>query len=111
MSTLTPANQFSFYSSYRLGGSLSGLTLGGGARWQDKTWGDISTPAGGTVTHTVKGYWIVDAMARYEFSKQLSASLLVKNLLDKRYYTIFNWYNTYTWGTPRSVSVSMTYKF
>ena len=42
---------------------------------------------------------------------QLSASLSVKNLLDKRYYTIFNWYNTYTWGAPRSVSVSMTYKF
>jgi hypothetical protein len=79
VSTLTPANQFSFYSSYRLGGSLSGLTLGGGARWQDKTSGDISTPAGGTVTPTVKGYWIVDAMARYEFSKQLSASLSVKN--------------------------------
>ena len=111
VSTLTPVNQFSFYSSYRLGGSLSGLTLGGGARWQDKTWGDISTPAGGTVTHTVKGYWIVDAMARYEFSKQLSASLSVKNLLDKRYYTIFNWYNTYTWGAPRSVSLSVTYKF
>ena len=50
-------------------------------------------------------------MARYEFSKQLSASLSVKNLLDKRYYTIFNWYNTYTWGAPRSVSLSVTYKF
>lgn len=28
-------------------------------------------------------------MARYDFSKQLSASVTVNNLLDKKYYTIF----------------------
>lgn len=111
VSTLTPANQFSLYTSYRLGGGLQGLTVGGGARWQDKTWGDISTPSGTPMKHTVKSYWVLDAMARYEFSKQLSASVSINNLLDKKYYTIFNWYSTYTWGAPRSVNLSVNYKF
>ncbi len=111
VSTLTPANQFNLYTSYKLGGDLSGLTLGSGARWQDKTWGDVDLPAGGTTAHTVKDYWVLDAMARYEFSKQLSATLNIKNLMDKKYYTIFNWYGTYTWGEPRSVNISVTYKF
>lgn len=111
VSTLTPSNQFSLYTSYKLNGSLAGLTLGGGTRWQDKTWGDIATPDGGTTQHTVKGYWLVDLMARYDFSKQLSASVTVNNLLDKKYYTIFSWYSTYTWGAPRSVNLSVTYRF
>lgn len=80
-------------------------------RWQDKTCGDISTPGGDTVVHTVKGYWLVDAMARYEFNKQLSASLSVSNLLDKKYYTIFSWYSTCTWGAGRTVNLNATYKF
>jgi outer membrane receptor for ferric coprogen and ferric-rhodotorulic acid len=111
VSTLTPANQFNLYTSYKLGGAMTGLTLGGGARWQDKTWGTISVPTGGKTVHTVQDYWVLDAMARYQFNKQLSASLNIKNLLDKKYYTIFSHYSTYTWGEPRSVNVSMTYKF
>ena len=50
-------------------------------------------------------------MARYEFSDRLSATLNVNNLLDKRYYTIFSWYSTYTWGVARSVNLSASYKF
>lgn len=107
VSTLTPSKQFSLYTTRKLGR----LTLGGGARWQDKTWGEITGPLGAQSTHTAPAYWLVDLMARYDFSKQLSASLTVNNALDKRYYTIFSWYSTYTWGTPRSVNVSMTYRF
>ncbi|MFC4622206.1 TonB-dependent siderophore receptor [Comamonas nitrativorans] len=111
VSTLTPVSQFSLYTSYKFGASLPGLTLGGGMRWQDKTWGDVSTPSGQSVRHTVKSYWLMDLMAGYAFNKNLSASLVVNNVLDKKYYSIFSWYSTYTWGEPRSVNVSLTYKF
>ncbi|WP_431256712.1 TonB-dependent siderophore receptor [Roseateles chitinivorans] len=115
VTTLTPANQFSLYTTHKLdgafGGALNGLRVGGGARWQDKTWGDIATPSGGTMKHTVDGYWIFDAMASYEFNKNLSASINVTNLFDKKYYTIFSWYSTYSWGAPRAVSVNATYRF
>ncbi len=109
--TLAPENQFSLFTTYDLSGRLAGLTLGGGARWLDKTWGDVTYPPTGTTRHTVDDYWVVDAMARYRFSDRLSATLNVKNLLDEEYYTIFSWYSTYTWGEPRSVNLSATWRF
>ncbi|WP_449193011.1 TonB-dependent siderophore receptor [Thauera sp.] len=112
VSTLAPANQLSIFATYKPGGEDGRLTLGGGARWQDETWGDVFNPAaGGMVKHTVADYWVVDAMASYRFNKQLTGTLNVSNLLDKKYYTIFNAYSTYTWGEPRSVNVSMKYAF
>nr|WP_245153802.1 TonB-dependent siderophore receptor [Allopusillimonas ginsengisoli] len=111
VSTLTPANQFSVFTSYKLGGQLSGLTLGAGARWQDKTWGMISAPDGQSVKHTVDDLLLVDLMARYDFTKQLSGTLKVSNLLDKKYYTIFSWYSTYTWGEPRNIMANLRYQF
>lgn len=110
VSTLTPENQFSINTTYKPD-FVPGLTVGGGARWQDKTWGDVSHPTLGTVKHTVNSYWLLDAMASYQVDRNLSVNLNVNNLLDKKYYTIFNWYSTYTWGEPRNVSINMTYKF
>lgn len=111
VSTLTPANQFSVFTSYKLDGRLRGLTVGAGARWQDKTWGMISAPGGQSVKHTVDDLVLVDLMARYDFTKQLSGSLKVSNLLDKKYYTIFSWYSTYTWGEPRNIMANLRYQF
>jgi len=112
VSTLTPEHQFTLYTSYKLAqtSALRGLTLGGGARWQSKTWGDVNNPVAGRVRHDVAGYWLFDAMANYRFNKKLSASLNVNNLFDKRYYTIFNWYSTYTWGEPRSAILNVRYE-
>lgn len=109
--TLNPANQFSLYTSHKLSGALPGLTLGGGARWQDKTWASVTNPVSGKMDYVMGSRWLFDAMARYEFSKNLSASLNVNNLLDKKYHTIFQWYSTYTWGEPRSVMLNVNYKF
>jgi outer membrane receptor for ferric coprogen and ferric-rhodotorulic acid len=111
VTTLTPSNSLTLYTSYSPQQTLKGLTFGGGARWQDETWGNISTPDGGSVKHTVDGYWVLDAMARYRFNDNLSAALNINNLLDKKYYTIFSWYSTYTWGAPRSVDLNVTYRF
>jgi outer membrane receptor for ferric coprogen and ferric-rhodotorulic acid len=111
VSTLTPSNQFSLFTSYKLGGRLSNLMVGGGIRWQDKTWGMISAPGGQSVKHTVDDLLLVDLMARYDFTKQLSGSVKISNLLDEKYYTIFNWYSTYTWGEPRNIMVNLRYQF
>lgn len=113
VSTLEPEDQFSLHTSYRLqGGALQGWSVGGGARWQGSTFGTITNPANGaSLVHRTEPYWLLDAMARYEFNDQLSATLNVNNLLDKHYYTIFSWYSTYTWGEPRNVRLTLNYKF
>lgn len=111
VSTLTPANQFTFYTTYELDGTLDRLTIGGGARWMDQTWGNVTNPVYGRVVFTAPGYWVVDAMASYKFNDNLSATLNIRNLLDNKYYTFYDWYTGYAWGAPRSALLNMTYRF
>ncbi|WP_416193509.1 TonB-dependent siderophore receptor [Nitrobacter sp. TKz-YC01] len=110
-STPTPANQFTFYSTYKLDGALDGLMVGGGTRWVDTTSDKVTHPIDGSIWHTAPSYWVVDAMASYKFNDKLSATLNIRNLLDNKYYTFYGWYNGYSWGAPRSVLLSMTYRF
>ncbi|AOA57695.1 TonB-dependent siderophore receptor [Acinetobacter larvae] len=112
VSTLTPENEFTLYSSYKMDPWVAGLTLGGGVRWQDKTWGQVSNPIySQQVKHVVDDYWVVDAMANYKVNDQLALSFNINNLLDEKYYTIFSWYSTYTWGEGRNYNLGLTYKF
>ncbi|MCE1238589.1 MAG: TonB-dependent receptor [Azonexaceae bacterium] len=110
VATMSPENQFTLSSSVKPA-ILPGLTLGGGARWQSKAWADVGHPIQGTVKHTMASYWLLDAMASYQIDKHLSVNLKVSNLLDKKYYTLFDWYSTYTWGEPRNVMLTMKYRF
>jgi outer membrane receptor for ferric coprogen and ferric-rhodotorulic acid len=111
VSTGIPANQFTLYSTYKFDGALTGLTLGGGVRWMDKTWDTSTNPVYGSVQITAPSFVVVDAMASYKLTDNLSANLNIRNLLDEKYYTIMGWYGTYNWGAPRSVHLSMTYRF
>ena len=107
---MAPENQFTLSTTYKPR-FIPGLTIGGGARWQDKTWADVSHPTLGTVKHIMSSYWLLDAMASYQIDRNLSLNLNVTNLLDKKYHTIFDWYSTYTWGEPRSAMLTLKYKF
>lgn len=111
VATTSPENQLSLFTSYQLGGTFRGLTLGGGARWQAKTWDNVRNPVQGTVQHTMPAYWLFDAMASYRVNDKLTASLNIRNLFDKKHYSLFPAYNTYMWGAPRSYSVSLRYDF
>lgn len=111
VSTLTPEEQFTLFTNYNFSGSWSGMTVGGGLRSQDKTWSDVTNPILGRVKHTAKSYWLVDVMAGYRFTDQLSGQLNISNLLDEKYYTIFDSYSTYTWGEPRNLTLTLNYKF
>ena len=112
VSTLTPENEFTLYTSYKVNQWVDGLTIGGGIRWQDETWGNVHNPQyTDPVKHTVSDYWLVDAMANYKLNDQLSFSFNVNNLLDEKYYTIFSWYSTYTWGEGRNYNLGLKYKF
>ena len=114
VATLTPENVLSLYASHQAGGALEGLTLSGGLRWQDKIWGKVTNlqdRTGPQIDAVARPFGLLDLSARYQIDKHLSASLAVNNVLDKKYYTIFNWYSTYTWGEPRSVNLSLAYKF
>ncbi|GIZ12539.1 TonB-dependent siderophore receptor [Pseudomonas sp. NCCP-436] len=106
INTVAPEDSFSLYSSYR----LNDLTLGGGARWQSRSWRNFTLP-GGARDFAQEAYWLVDLMARYQITKDLSATLNLNNVLDKKYYDISPYFTNYTWGEPRNMTLSARYDF
>ncbi|WP_459617576.1 TonB-dependent receptor [Bordetella sp. 2513F-2] len=83
----TPRNAFSLWSTYKV---LPQLTVGGGAYYVDKVFGNADSTYNDNGTpkaRWVPSYWRFDAMAAYTFNKHLAAQLNVVNLFDKTYYT------------------------
>ena len=112
VSTWEPQDQLSFYTSYKLKGPLDRWTIGGGARWQNKSWQNLyNRPKKSYEDFSQEAYWLVDVMARYQVTENLSASLNVNNLFDKFYYTNIGFYNTAYYGDPRNVMLSTRWNF
>ncbi|WP_256586862.1 MULTISPECIES: TonB-dependent siderophore receptor [Pseudomonas] len=111
-STLEPQDQLSFFTSYRLAGSLDRLTLGGGARWQGNTWRQVYN-AGLSRSEVIHqpAYWLFDAMAKYQFTDHLSTTLNINNLFDKAYLTNIGFFNTGYYGDPRNLMLTTRWDF
>lgn len=106
VNSIYPRQSLKLFTTYRLPGALSALSVGGGVNWQGKTYTYV-----GSEKLEQKPYALVNLMARYDIGKQLSAQLNVNNLFDKTYYGMFDAYNQMTYGAPRSATVSLKYKF
>ncbi|MFC3339778.1 TonB-dependent siderophore receptor [Paracandidimonas soli] len=101
--TRIPLNTAKLFTSYRLKGDWNKLTLGGGIHWESKTGDQLSVL-------TQHSYALVNLMARYEFSKQLSVAAHLNNVFDKRYLMgVADTRGIY--GAPRNVMVSAKYSF
>ncbi|WP_409286054.1 TonB-dependent siderophore receptor, partial [Pseudomonas protegens] len=118
LQTTEPQQVARLFSSYRLPGAWDRLTLGGGVNWQSQFFGKVYQPDpndavnGGHDSRIAQdGYFLVDAMARYQFSQHLSSTLNVKNLFDKKYYTGIGNFGTGFYGEPRSLQLSTRWDF
>ncbi|KQB52881.1 ligand-gated channel [Pseudomonas endophytica] len=112
ISTWEPQDQVSFYTSYKLKGNLDKLTLGGGARWQSAGWQTLyNSGLRSSEKFTQDPYWLVDLMARYQLTENLSATLNVNNVFDKAYYTNIGFYTSAYYGDPRNVMVTTRWDF
>ncbi|SCZ52539.1 MULTISPECIES: TonB-dependent siderophore receptor [unclassified Pseudomonas] len=106
------------FSTYHLPGAWDRLTVGGGVNWQSQFFGKVYQPdpsdtvnGGHDSRITQDGYFLVDAMARYQFSQHLSSTLNVKNLFDKKYYTGIGNFSTGFYGEPRSLQLATRWDF
>lgn len=81
------------------------LALGASLRWQSGIWRDDA----GLVA-AQGAYALLDLMARYDFSRQLSASLNLRNVTDKRYVSSLYWQQGY-YGAPRSASLALNWTY
>jgi outer membrane receptor for ferric coprogen and ferric-rhodotorulic acid len=85
------------------------LTVGGGVNWQSKFYFDDEGPHGKERV-TQPAYSTLSMMATWQLSRQLTGQLNVENVLDKKYINI-NTYAQGTYGMPRSVRGTLTYRF
>jgi outer membrane receptor for ferric coprogen and ferric-rhodotorulic acid len=104
----SPENMVKIFSTYRLGGALDGLTLGGGVRWQSKVF-----YKGSNFRIEQPGYAIVDLLARYDFNRNTSVQLNIDNLSNKQYYSkIGSSISTGNYlGKPRQVLLTVSHRF
>lgn len=105
-----PTRTVKLFTTYNLPDQYSNWTVGGGLRWQNSTWHDLSL-ASGTVRKDVPGFAVVDVMARYDFNDTWSAQLNVNNLFDKNYYTISGGDSLKSYGAPRNVMLTLVSRF
>ncbi|WP_257119030.1 TonB-dependent siderophore receptor, partial [Aliarcobacter vitoriensis] len=107
-----PTRTANLFTTYK---ATPQLTLGGGVRWQNET------GVNGTKNTYIRlgredlvgeakqdDFFVVDLMANYEFNKNLSLLVNIKNALDKEYKTSFG---TYSYGEERNWMATLKYKF
>ncbi|WP_029654950.1 TonB-dependent alcaligin siderophore receptor FauA [Marinobacter daepoensis] len=110
MNTAHPRQQAKLSTSYQFTGNWRPLRLGGGMRWQSDIYRDTQGPAG-TTRVTQGSYSVVDLMARYDFTPDISAQLNLNNVLDKEYHDQVGFYSQAWWGAPRNLRLSLSYDF
>ncbi len=108
VNTWAPRTQAQLFSAYRLRGAWSQLTLGGGINWQSRTSAAFSTVST-DVLYEQKAFSLVQLMARYAFSPQLSLQVNLNNATNKKYYANIDGQGQF--GTPRAVLAALSYKF
>lgn len=98
----TPEDSFSLWTSYMI---LPKLTIGAGANYVSKTYGNTAN------TKWAPSYWLFNAMASYDVTKQFGLRLNVKNLTDKTYYSHPYATHMVDVGPGRQVILTANYKF
>lgn len=106
---LIPRKQFNLFTSYQLPANWDALTVGGGVRWQSKTY--AYQAATGLPAIEQEAYYLVDLMARYQMNDQWSAQLNINNLLDEKYYAPTEDAMQIYWQEPRNAELSLKYQF
>ncbi|WP_025136980.1 TonB-dependent receptor [Achromobacter sp. DH1f] len=105
-----PRHIAKLYTTYRLPGDWSALTVGGGVRWESQSGYSSRGPGGRQAEASQGAYALLDLMARYQFNRQWSATLNLNNVLDKKYYASTNVYSNY-YGAPFSAMLGVNYRY
>ena len=112
LQTTQPAHLVRVQGSWRLPAGLDTLTVGGGINWQSSYYGKIWNNTINDYSRVQQGsYALVNLLARYEISKNVTASINVNNLMDKKYFTGLGLFETGFHGEPRNVMFTVRTKF
>ncbi|MGJ7528054.1 TonB-dependent siderophore receptor [Variovorax sp. GB1P17] len=113
VNTTFPRQMARIWTTYRLPGDWHRLTLGGGVEWNSGIYytGD-AWQIDRSVTARQRAYAVASLMARYDVNDQLSITLNVQNLFDRKYIaSMSGWWYSGTYGAPRNAQLIARYKF
>jgi len=112
INSVYPRKLLRVFTTYTLPGELSGLTVGGGVNWEGRTYTvDPNAPAGTNGLINQDSFALINLMARYDITKQLSVQANVNNVTDKKHFGMFAAYGALTYAAPRSASLLVKYRF
>lgn len=99
---------FKFFNTYHFAGDWQPLTLGANLRWQSSSYTKGSGPNGENYNRSA--ITLMDLMAKYSVTENLTLTLNANNIFDKEYYSGFSW-ATGVYGEPRNFMLTARYKF
>lgn len=102
IATNVPRHSLKTFTTYRLPGAWDKLTIGGGVNWQSKIGINLHESEQGS-------YTLTNLMARYQVSKNLSATVNLNNVFDRTYYAYADNWSVY--GAPRNLMTGFKYDF
>lgn len=112
--TIFPRHMAKLWTTYRLPGDLNRLTLGGGVNWQSRIHYSATTwdLPGVVLQGQQSAYTVVNLMARYDFSHQLSATLNINNVFDRKYLQgLDQTFHTGLYAPTRNAMLTLRYQF
>lgn len=106
-----PDRLFKLFTTYDMSSVVNGLTVGAGVNWSDERYSTLTNPATDRPEkYTQDAVTLVDLMARYQMTDDVSLQLNVENLFDEKYIDTVNFSQVY-YGKPLTVSGKLTYRF
>jgi catecholate siderophore receptor len=108
----TPEVTFTFWNTYTF---ENGLLVGGGARYIDSMVSSSLTQAQAQATRSILefgDYWVLDAVASYPVTKNVTVQLNVLNITDEEYIaSLNNAGSRYYAGQPLSARLGVNFSF
>lgn len=104
-----PGTTLRLFTTWDPASWVEGLRLGAGLDWQSasNTW--VGSPDGLVALHQ-GSVADVSLMARYRFNANVALQVNADNLLDRRYYVLDQYDNTY-YGDPRKYTVTLSLSY
>ena len=107
VNTRHPRRKANLFTTYK----IDQLLLGGGFTWESSNYTIASNPLSQAEKLKQDSYALVNLMAKYQFSPELSAQLNINNLFDEEYYSQIGFYSQLAYGAPRNANVTLRYDF
>lgn len=112
--TIFPRHMAKLWTTYRLPGAWHRLTVGGGVNWQSRIYYSATTWSlpGVTLKGEQPAYAVANLMARYDFNRQVSATLNLNNVFDKKYLQgLDSTFYTGIYAPTRHAMLTVKYQF